>query len=923
MNDEIIIRALRQNNLKSIDIHIPKKKIVVFTGVSGSGKSSIVFDTVAAESARQMNETYPAFVRSRLPKYPKPDCDGIENLSPSVIIDQTPLGSTARSTVGTSSEIYSMLRLLFSRLGQPYVGAASLFSFNDPAGMCPECSGLGSVTDIDLDAIIDWDKTLNGGAIRDTTVQVGSWYWKKFINSGLFNPDKKIKDYSERELDLLLNGRESRDKAEALPGIYTIYRKRYLTRDVSNISQKKGERLLTQKLCPLCRGKRLNRRALGCWINGLSIADFADMELTDLRDELGKITDPSVGGLVDSIGRALTRMIDIGLGYLSLSRPTQTLSGGEAQRVKLVRYLGSSLSDMLYIFDEPSTGMHPRDVYRMNKLLTELRDKGNTVLVVEHDEDVISIADEVIDIGPLAGTDGGRVVFQGSYPELLKADTLTAKAMRERHRIPRSFASPAGFLPIRGASLHNLKGCDADIPLGCICTVTGVAGSGKSSLMQVFAGKYADSVIKIDQKPITATNRSTPASYLGIMDEIRREFAAETGADEGMFSFNSLGGCPHCGGKGVTVTELAFMDPIVTTCEECGGARYSREALALRWRGKNILDVLALTAQEALEFFDSPRITKKLRAMNEVGLSYMTLGQPMSTLSGGERQRIKLAVSLGKRGSIYLLDEPTTGLHPSDTGRLMELFRALVKKGNSVILIEHNTEVMKMSDYIIDIGPDGGKNGGEVVFAGTPREMVERSDTITAKCLRMAESGKSFSPEELMAMTAVRRDEKEEDNMSGFRLDPIGRVESEHGEFKVVLDKKYKDALIGLDGFTHAQIIWWFDGCDNEKDRSVLVNDKPYTNGPDVIGTFATRSPQRPNPIAVSVAEIVSVDTDTATVNLGYIDALTGTPVLDIKPYTPSADRVETAGVPAWCAHWPKSYEQSESFDWEKEFNFR
>jgi len=920
LTEKIIIKGLRQNNLKNINIEIPKGIIVVFTGVSGSGKSSIVFDTVAAEATRQMNDTYPAFVRSRLPKFASPDCDSIENLSPSVVIDQTPLGSTARSTVGTSSEIYSALRLLFSRIGQPYAGSASFFSFNDPNGMCRECSGLGMVTDVDLDAIMNKELSLRSGALLDSTVREGSWYWKQYISSGLFDADKRLRDYSEKEMNLLLHGGVRAD-GKNLVGLLDIYRKRYLTRDSASINAEKAKRVLKQKLCPCCNGKRLNRIALSCWINGNSIADLCDMELTDLRLELEKINEPCVKELVQTTIRSIDRMIDIGLGYLSLSRATATLSGGEAQRVKLVRHLGSSLTDMLYIFDEPSTGMHPRDVYRMNNLLKELRDKGNTVLVVEHDEDVIAIADEIIDIGPLAGKGGGTVVYQGTYEGLERADTLTGRAISSRKAISTVTTRPSRFLSVENATLHNLKNASVDIPLGCICTVTGVAGSGKSSLMQVFADKYSDRVIKIDQKPIFATNRSMPCSYLGFFDEVRKELARENNVDEGMFSFNSSGACPHCSGKGETVTELAFMDPIVTVCEYCNGQRYSDEALSYKYKGKNIVEILSLTAREAEDFFDNKRIKAKIHSMNEVGLSYLTLGQPMSTLSGGERQRIKLSASIGKRGSIFLLDEPTTGLHPTDIDKLMSLFSTLVKKGCSVVLIEHNLEVMKMSDYIIDVGPDGGKNGGEVVFCGTPLEMLA-ADTITARCLKKSNDGEAFTEAELKEMVSVKSNKQEENIMGGYKIIPIGRVESDYGVFRIVLDKKYRDALTELQGFSHIQVLCWFEGCDNESARNHLINIKPYTNGPDKVGTFATRSPERPNPIALSVCEIASVDKENAIINLTYIDAFTGTPVCDIKPYTPSADKVENAKVPAWCAHWPKSYEESESFDWEKEFNF-
>ena len=927
--NKINIKGLTQNNLKNISLTIPKNKIVVFTGVSGSGKSSIVFDTIAAEAARQMNETYPAFVRNRMPKHEKPQAELIENLSPAVIVDQTALGSNLRSTVGTSSELYTGLRLLFSRIGQPYAGAASFFSFNDPNGMCPECAGLGRVTDIDINAILDKTKSLSEGAITDSTFKVNSWYWRQYVNSGLFDKDKRLSDYSQEEMNLLLYGSKSGEgepENEKVEGLYPLYKRRYLTRDLSQLSGHHAERsaqLVTQRLCPSCHGRRLNRNALACWINGYNIADMCDMELPELRRVLEGIDDSRVKTLTDSLIAGLTRMIDIGLPYLCLSRETPSLSGGEAQRLKLVRYLGSSLTDMLYIFDEPSTGMHPRDVYRMNKLLIDLRDRGNTVLVVEHDRDVISIADEVIDIGPFAGRGGGEVVFQGSFDALLESDTLTGRSISRNLPLKEHVRKPTGFLPVRGACLHNLKNADADIPTGCVCVITGVAGSGKSSLISgVFAAQYAERVVSIDQSPITATNRSTPASFLGFMDTIRKLFAAENGVDEGLFSFNSTGACPACSGKGVKVTELVFMDPVVTVCESCGGARYSAEALSYLYKGKSILDVLSMTAAEAEDFFDDKKILKSVRALREVGLSYMTLGQPLSTLSGGERQRLKLAKSLYKKGSIYILDEPTTGLHPSDCEKLMELFERFAARGNSVIIIEHNLDVMKRADYIIDVGPDGGKFGGSVVFAGTPAEMLKSSDTITAKCLRAAAAGRALTDEERAELTKSSYEENKEDTMEQLRLRPIGKVVNKDGECSLALDIKYAPALEGLEDFSHVQVLWWFDGCDNDASRSVLSNRKPYTHGPETLGTFATRSPQRPNPIAVTTAQIIWLDKENARIGLAFIDALDGTPVLDLKPYTPSLDKVEHPGTPDWCAHWPQCSETSGDFDWAAEFNF-
>lgn len=742
MND-MMIQGLTQNNLKHVSFRIPKEKITVFTGVSGSGKSSIVFDTIAAESQRQLNATYPAYVRSRLPKYPKPAVERIDNLTASVIVDQSPLGGNARSTVGTISGLYASLRLLFSRIGQPYVGTASYFSFNDPNGMCKACSGLGKMTTVDLDAILDREKSWNEGCVQDSLFAPGSWYWKQYAKSGLFDLDKPLKDYSSEEYNLLLYGSPDGMSEPIHPkvsGLVPKYNKMLLNRDLSSKSkhtQEKSQQLLAEVPCPVCQGQRLNAQALSAKIGGYSIAEMGDMELTQLREVLGEIHEPTVSVLVETLIQGLDRMIEIGLPYLNLNRETPSLSGGEAQRLKLVRYMGSSLSGMTYIFDEPSAGMHPRDVYRMNHLLQELRDKGNTVLVVEHDKDVIAIADYVIDVGPEAGKRGGEIVFAGTYPELCRCDTLTGRAMRQTLAIKEQPRQATGSLPIRDAQLHNLKHVDVDIPLGIMTVVTGVAGSGKSTLIsQVFAKQYAQEVVMIDQGPITATNRSTPASYLGFFDEVRRLLARESGKPEGLFSFNSIGACPVCGGKGVIVTELAFMDPMVTVCEDCGGQRYNEEALACTYKGRNIVELLALTAAEALEVFEEAKIVRRLRLMGQVGLSYLTLGQPLSTLSGGERQRIKLAKQLGKKGHIIIMDEPTTGLHLSDIEKLLSLFDMIVAHGNTLVVIEHNLEVMKQADWMIDIGPDGGKNGGEVVFTGTPLAMAQSARTLTAECLR-------------------------------------------------------------------------------------------------------------------------------------------------------------------------------------------
>ena len=742
--DSIIIRGLKQNNLKNVSLDVPKGKIVVFTGVSGSGKSSIVFDTIAAESQRQMNETYTAFMRGRLPKYEKPKVERIDNLSASVIVDQSRLGGNARSTVGTISDMYAALRLLYSRIGEPNVGTASYFSFNDPNGMCKTCSGIGKILDLDIERAIDPDKSWNESMLGLPAFGLGNYYWKQYTSSGLFDLDKKYRDYTPEERNLLLFGSREPGGPRAhkrVEGIKTQFQRLCLMKgpeEQNDHTLRKLNQFMEEKPCPVCRGRRLNAKSLSCKVAGYSIDEMCAMEFTELVKVLGTITAPRAKTIVDALTASLTRMIDIGLPYLSMDRESSTLSGGEAQRLKLVRYMGSSLTGMTYIFDEPSTGMHPRDVYRMTKLLQSLRDKGNTVLVVEHDKDVISIADEVIDVGPLAGKNGGQILFQGSYEALLLSGTRTGEAMKHTVPLKENMRMPKGFLPIQNACAHNLKNVSVDIPLDVLTVVTGVAGSGKSSLIRdVFARQYADRVVLVDQSPVTATGRSTPATFLGFFDEIRKVMAAENGVDASLFSFNSKGACPACGGRGMIVTELVFMDPVTTVCEACEGKRYSREALSYCYHGKNIVEILNMSAVDAYEFFrDNKKLRKALGAMIEVGLPYLSLGQPLSTMSGGERQRGKLAKYLDQKGNIYVLDEPTTGLHASDVETVMALLDSLVEKGNTVLVIEHNLDVMKRADYIIDIGPDGGTAGGEVVFTGTPQEMAEHGQTITAEYLK-------------------------------------------------------------------------------------------------------------------------------------------------------------------------------------------
>ena len=668
----------------------------------------------------------------------------IENLNPSVIIDQSRLGGNARSTVGTISDMYSLLRLLYSRIGMPHVGPASFFSFNNPNGMCPTCSGIGKIMDLDITQMIEPDKSFDEGCFLLPAFRKDNYYWKVYRHPEYFRTDVPWKDLNKAEQNFLLYGNPIKGGPRVekkVEGVYNQFKRLVLMKgpdEQTDSTMKKISRFTFECQCPDCMGKRLNPAALSSRINGHSIYDMCQMEFSDLRKELDQIDDPRAVSVVSQLKASLDRMIDIGLPYLFMNRESATLSGGEAQRLKLVRYMGSSLCGMIYIFDEPSTGMHPRDVHRMTRLLENLRDKGNTVLVVEHDKDILSIADEVIDIGPLAGKNGGQVLFQGNYENLLISGTRTGDALSHQITVKRNVRKPKATLPIRDASIHNLKHVDVDIPLGILTVVTGVAGSGKSSLIRdVFAKQYADQVVLIDQSAITATGRSTVCTFLGFFDEIRKVFASENNVDSGLFTFNGKGACPHCRGRGYITTGLVFMDPVTTVCEYCNGTRYSDEALQYTYKGKTIVDVLAMSVEEAIPFFsDNRKISRMLEALLEVGLPYISLGQPLSTFSGGERQRVKLAQNIRKKGNIYVLDEPTTGLHPSDIVKVMEILEGIVDRGNTVIVIEHNTDVMKLADYIIDVGPDGGTRGGQIVFEGTPQNMMEEGTTITAEYLR-------------------------------------------------------------------------------------------------------------------------------------------------------------------------------------------
>ncbi|WP_030703022.1 MULTISPECIES: ATP-binding cassette domain-containing protein [unclassified Streptomyces] len=744
---DIVITGARENNLRDVSLRVPKGRITVFTGVSGSGKSSVVFDTIAVESQRQLNETFTSFLRNRLPKYERPHVESVEDLSVAIVIDQKPLGGNVRSTVGTATDIWSVIRVLFSRCGTPSAGGATAYSFNDPAGMCPECDGVGRTVHLDLDRAIDWSKSLNEGALLLPGLSVGSWEWSLYGGSGRFDNDLPLAEFGEEDRRLLLHGsgftvRVDMRTASAdmrFEGVVTRFERLYLKRDTAALSEKRREaaaRFTVERVCGACDGARLNAAALATRVDGLSPADYARLEISELIGVLERIDDP-VGGPVAAAARErLERLAGIGLGYLNLGRETTTLSGGEGQRLKMVRHMGSSLTGLTFVFDEPSVGLHPRDVGRLGDLLVRLRDKGNTVLVVEHDPDVMAVADHVVDMGPRAGSDGGHVVFEGPYERLREADTLTGRSLRRRTPLKGAVRTPTGRLPVRGADLHNLKGLDVSFPTGVLTAVTGVAGSGKSTLVsRVFTAAYPEAVV-IDQSAIAASSRSTPASYVGALDAIRRAFARENGVDAGLFSFNSSGACGGCAGRGVISTDLAFMDPVTTTCPECEGRRFHDEVLQHRVAGRSIVDVLEMTAAEAEKVFDDRALLRKLRTLDEVGLTYLTLGQPLSTLSGGERQRIKLATQLHRTSGVYVLDEPTTGLHLADTGTLVDLLDRLVDAGNTVICVEHNLEVVKRADWVIDLGPDGGRRGGELVFAGTPAGLLAHPTSVTGRYLR-------------------------------------------------------------------------------------------------------------------------------------------------------------------------------------------
>ncbi|MEG0295155.1 MAG: excinuclease ABC subunit UvrA [Clostridium sp.] len=742
MEEYIVIKGAKENNLKNISLEIPKRKITVFTGVSGSGKSSIVFETIAKEAQRQLNETFSAFIRNFLPKYGNVKADHIANLSTPIIIDQKRIGGNSRSTLGTITDINSFLRALYSRCGSTYIGKANMFSFNDIGGMCPECEGLGKKLTVDLDMILDKTKSLNEGAITLSGFGVGSWHWKLFTESGFFDNDKKICDYSEDELEQFLYGEPVKVQISDVgtmnltyEGLIVKFNRLYLKKDgeQSEAAKKKLSKLLTEGECQSCNGRRLNSKVYECLINGYNIADLTSMQLDRLVNVIDQINEPEARPLVNGIIEKLNNIIDIGLGYLTLDRETSSLSGGESQRIKMVKHLNSNLIDLMYIFDEPSIGLHPRDVNKLNNLLRKLRDKGNTVIVVEHDPDVIKIADHIVDVGPHAGRHGGNIMYQGSYDSLLTSGTLTGNALKKSLPIKENPRSYTDTLEVDNCNKNNLKNISVTIPKGILTVVTGVAGSGKSTLIKHEFLKQHKEAVLIDQSPVGGNSRSNLATYGGIMDNIRKAFAKANEVNASLFSYNSEGACVNCKGSGVIETNLAFMENIKTPCDVCEGKRFKAEVLEYKFQDKNILEILEMTVSEAMEFFKLKPIKTKLQSIEEMGLGYLSLGQTLDTLSGGECQRLKLANELHKESSIYVMDEPTTGLHMSDIENFIGIVQNIVNNGNTVIIIEHNTDIIKSADWIIDLGPDGGTNGGTIIFEGKPMDLCTCKESLTGQ----------------------------------------------------------------------------------------------------------------------------------------------------------------------------------------------
>ena len=771
-HDLIRVHGARENNLKDISVELPKRRLTVFTGISGSGKSSLVFATIAAESQRLINETYSAFVQGFMPTLARPDVDILDGLTTAILVDQERMGANPRSTVGTVTDANAMLRILFSRLGQPHIGSPQAFSFNVASisgagavtieragqtvkerrsfsitgGMCPRCEGRGAVTDIDLTELYDDSKSLNEGAIKIPGYSMEGWYGRIYRGCGFFDPDKPISRFTKRELNDLVRKEPTKIKVEGInltyAGLIPQMQKSFLAKDVDALQphiRAFVERAVTFTTCPECGGTRLSAAARSSKINGINIADVCAMQISDLAGWVRGLDEPSVAPLLAALGETLDSFVEIGLGYLSLDRPSGTLSGGEAQRTKMIRHLGSALTDVTYVFDEPTIGLHPHDIQRMNDLLLQLRDKGNTVLVVEHKPEAIAIADHVVDLGPGAGRAGGEVVFEGTVDGLRASGTLTGRHLDDRASLKPEVRTAAGSLEIRGATTHNLRGVDVDIPLGVLCVVTGVAGSGKSSLIHGSLSKR-DGVVTVDQGAIRGSRRSNPATYTGLLDPIRKAFAKANGVKPALFSANSEGACPTCNGAGVVYTELGMMATVASTCEECEGKRFQASVLEYHLGGRDISEVLALPVTEAEEFFGTgeartPAAHVILDRLADVGLGYVALGQPLTTLSGGERQRLKLATRMGEKGGVYILDEPTTGLHLADVEQLLGLLDRLVDSGKSVIVIEHHQAVMAHADWIIDLGPGAGHDGGRIVFEGTPADLVADRSTLTGEHL--------------------------------------------------------------------------------------------------------------------------------------------------------------------------------------------
>ncbi len=747
---DIIVKNARQHNLKGIDIKIPRNQLVVFTGVSGSGKSSLVFDTLTAESQRQFFESLSTQSRKYLPKHSRPEVDEISNLSPVVVIDQRRLGRNPRSTVGTVTQIYTYMRLLFSRCGTPIIGDSTLFSFNTAEGACPECKGLGEKLVLNKDRLLDWNKSLNEGAIRYSEYALGGRRWNIVRASHLFDMDKPLKDFSEDELEKLLFSEriELTDTDEqgfvqsyGFEGLVVgIKRRRIDKRGTSDLSSQQCGRFFSLEFCDICQGSRLSQEANKVKLKGKTITELTNMQLVDLKDLLITVKGPVADPIVVKMLESLTSLIEIGVGYLSLNRTVATLSGGESQRVKMAKQLGSDLVELIYILDEPSVGLHPRDINHLVKQLKKLKEQGNSVLVVEHDVAVIKAADQIIDIGPKAGSFGGELVFQGVLSELKKnLKSVTAKGLKKQAGLlKKNYRKSDGYLEVKHAKLHNLKDISVKVPTGVLSCITGVAGSGKSTLvLDILAKEYPLAVV-VDQSPVGRSSKSIPATYIGVFDLIRKKFSKETNQHVGDFSFNSFGSCKKCRGFGYKKVEMHFLDDVIVQCSVCKGKRYKPEMAKFKVRGKNIMQVLEMTALEAYEFFEDKQIKKRLEILKAVGLDYLELGQPLNSLSGGEAQRIKLASQLHKKGNIYILDEPTTGLHMADIEKLMELLNRLVDGGNSVIVIEHNLDVIGQADWIIDLGPEGGEKGGEVVVEGTPMDVLKVKRSYTGQWLKKA-----------------------------------------------------------------------------------------------------------------------------------------------------------------------------------------